>query len=157
MRTWSYSTDNGATWTAIETNLSTTTDPNGQNYGYGITGISSGWVDLTADLSGRAMCCSASATGPTPTPAVSASWWTTSASTALPPMAPRRTPVGPSSDRLHVTTGTEAALFNHYYVAEYRTYKGYDSTLKVGPYYFGYLNNPLSAISWITSPIRMAC
>ena len=34
----------------VETNLSTTTDPNGQNYGYGITGISSGWVDLTADL-----------------------------------------------------------------------------------------------------------
>ena len=28
-------------------------------------------------------------------------------------------------------------------MAEYRTYKGYDSGLKVGPYYFGYLNNPL--------------
>ena len=26
-----YSTDNGATWTCIETNLSTTTNPNGQN------------------------------------------------------------------------------------------------------------------------------
>jgi len=32
---------------------------------------------------------------------------------------------------------------NHYYVAEYRTYKGYDDGLKVGPYYFGYLENPL--------------
>jgi immune inhibitor A len=38
----------------------------------------------------------------------------------------------------HVTNGTESALFNHYYVAEYRQYKGYDSTLKVGPYFFGY-------------------
>ncbi|HEX2992013.1 MAG TPA: hypothetical protein VHO49_15115, partial [Anaerolineales bacterium] len=38
--------------------------------------------------------------------------------------------------------GTESALFNHYYIAEYRTYKGYDSTLKVGPYYFGYPTMP---------------
>ena len=26
----------------------------------------------------------------------------------------------------HVTTGTETALYNHYYVAEYRQYRGYD-------------------------------
>ena len=38
----------------------------------------------------------------------------------------------------HVTNGVESALFNNYYVAEYRTYKGYDQGLKVGPYYFGY-------------------
>ena len=38
----------------------------------------------------------------------------------------------------HVTTGTETKWYNNYYVAEYRTYKGYDSTLKVGPYFFGY-------------------
>ena len=40
------------------------------------------------------------------------------------------------------TTGTEDKLYNQYYVAEYRTYKGYDYGLKVGPYYFGYLDNP---------------
>ena len=40
------------------------------------------------------------------------------------------------------TTGTESALYNHYYVAEYRTYKGYDNGLKVGPYYFGYAAMP---------------
>jgi hypothetical protein len=45
-----YSTDNGATWTGVQTNLSSTTNPYGQNYGYGITGVSSGWVDLTANL-----------------------------------------------------------------------------------------------------------
>ena len=45
----------------------------------------------------------------------------------------------------HPTTGTETAFFNNYYVVEYRTYKGYDSTLKVGPYYFGYQNNLLLA------------
>jgi immune inhibitor A len=27
-------------------------------------------------------------------------------------------------------------------VAEYRAYWGYDTTLRVGPYFFGYLNNP---------------
>lgn len=34
-------------------------------------------------------------------------------------------------------------LYDHYYIAEYKAYKGYDSTLKTGPYFFGYLNNPL--------------
>ncbi len=42
-----------------------------------------------------------------------------------------------------MTTGTEDKLYNQYYVLEYRTYKGYDYGLKVGPYYFGYLDNPL--------------
>jgi immune inhibitor A len=41
-----------------------------------------------------------------------------------------------------VTTGTESALFNHYYVAEYRAYWGYDKNLQVGPYYFGYNDRP---------------
>jgi immune inhibitor A len=36
------------------------------------------------------------------------------------------------------STGTESAPFNHYYVAEFRTYNGYDSVLKTGPYQFGY-------------------
>jgi immune inhibitor A len=36
----------------VHTNLSSADDPNGQNFGEGITGSSSGgWVDLTADLS----------------------------------------------------------------------------------------------------------
>ena len=54
---WDYayvvvSTDGGATWAGAPTNLSTTTSPNGQNLGNGITGTTSGaWVDLTADLS----------------------------------------------------------------------------------------------------------
>jgi hypothetical protein len=42
---WDYaylvvSTDGGATWANIETDKSTTTDPNGQNFGFGITGSS---------------------------------------------------------------------------------------------------------------------
>jgi len=46
---WDYayvevSTDQGLTWSPIEGNLSTTTNPNGNNRGFGITGTSGGWV-----------------------------------------------------------------------------------------------------------------
>ncbi len=145
---WDYayvvvSTDGGATWNGVPTNLSTITDPNGQNFGYGITGISSGWVDLSADLSAY--------TGDV---LLGFRYWTDgntggfgfmvddiSVNGSAPDGA--ETDAGWTFAGFKVTTGTEAALFNHYYVAEYRTYKGYDSTLKVGPYNFGYLNDPL--------------
>ena len=46
---YAYLTVNGE---PFPTNLSTNTNPNGQNFGNGITGSSAGgWVDLTADLS----------------------------------------------------------------------------------------------------------
>jgi hypothetical protein len=50
------STDGGAHWTPLKTEASSSTDPNGQNLGNGITGSSSGqtatgWTHLTADLS----------------------------------------------------------------------------------------------------------
>jgi immune inhibitor A len=41
-----------------------------------------------------------------------------------------------------VTTGTETRPYNHYYVAEFRQYQGYDDSLRTGPYNFGFLNNP---------------
>ena len=53
---WDYayvvvSKDGGATWTGVPTNRSSSTNPNGQNFGNGITGNSGGWVSLDADLS----------------------------------------------------------------------------------------------------------
>lgn len=53
---WDYayvmaSTDGGQTWDALETPISTTTDPTGNNYGNGITGASDDWVPVTVDLS----------------------------------------------------------------------------------------------------------
>lgn len=42
------------TWTSIAGNLTTTTNPNGQNPGNGITGHSNGWVDGKFDLSAYA-------------------------------------------------------------------------------------------------------
>jgi immune inhibitor A len=42
-----YSTDGGATWVEADGNLSTDANPNGQNFGHGITGSSDGWVTGT--------------------------------------------------------------------------------------------------------------
>lgn len=138
-----YSTDNGATWQSLETNRSSTTDPYGENQGYGITGTSGGWVDLQANLpSGNAllgfryrtdantggfglMVDDINITGLPTDGAESDAGWT------------YKPAVG-----FHVTTGVESKLWNHYYIAEYRQYRGYDATLKSGPYYFGYQNNP---------------
>jgi len=145
---WDYayvvaSTDGGATWVSVPTNLSTSKDPNGQNKGFGITGASSGWVDLTAKL-------------PAGNVLLGFRYWTDTNTGGFGFMVDDINITGNPTDGaetnagwtykpttgFHVTNGTESALYSHYYVAEYRTYKGYDSTLKVGPYFFGYLNNP---------------
>jgi immune inhibitor A len=36
------------------------------------------------------------------------------------------------------TSGSTSVVASHYYLAENRVYKGYDATLKTGPYNFGY-------------------
>jgi len=137
-----YSTDNGATWTSLQTSQSTTTNPNGQNFGQGITGASSGWVDLTANL-------------PAGNVLLGFRYWTDSNTGGFGFMVDDINITGSPTDGaesdagwtykpttgFHVTSGTETALYNQYYVAELRQYWGYDSTLKVGPYFFGYLNN----------------
>ena len=137
---YAYLTVNGD---PVETNLSTSNDPNAQNFGHGITGASGAWVDLTADLSAFA--------GQTVT--LGFRYWTDIntgdfgfmvdelAVTGF-PVDGAEASAGWTFDGFRVSTGTESAFFNHYYVAEFRTYKGYDRTLKVGPYYFAYADNP---------------
>ena len=136
-----YSTDNGATWTPIQTNLSTATNPNSQNFGFGITGISSGWVDLTANL-------------PAGNVLLGFRYWTDTNTGGFGFMVDDISVTGFATDGaevdagwtynpaagFHVTSGTEAKLYSHYYVAEYRQYYGYDKGLKTGPYFFGYAN-----------------
>ena len=145
---WDYayvvvSSDGGATWTSAPTNFSTDTDPNGQNFGHGITGDSNGWQALTADLSAFTgdvllgfrywtdgavverglMIDEISVNGSAPDGAESDAGWT--------------------FDGFRTSTGTEARLYNHYYVAEFRQYIGYDQGLRDGVYNFGFLDNPL--------------
>jgi immune inhibitor A len=135
-----YSTDNGATWTPVQTNLSTTTDPNGQNKGFGITSKSSGWADLTANL-------------PAGNVLLGFRYWTDGATGGNgfmvddinitgSPIDGAETDAGWTFKGFNTSTGIENKFFSQYYVAEYRTYNGYDSTLKTGPYFFGYNNNP---------------
>jgi hypothetical protein len=45
------STDGGATWAKIPTARTTDHDPNGNNFGTGLTGRSGGWIEETLDLS----------------------------------------------------------------------------------------------------------
>ncbi len=137
-----YSTDGGAHWTSIHTNLSTNTSPNGQNFGEGITGTSGGnWVDLTASL-----------------PALPAGallgfrYWTDVAATEpgfqVDNIALGGTVIGTAEnenegwtfDGFRTTTGSEIQMFPNYYIAENRQYVSYDKSLKTA-YNFGFLDS----------------
>ncbi len=124
--------------TPVATNLSTNTDPNGQNFGEGITGSTGGeWVELTADLSAFA--------GQTVT--IGFRYWTDGAvaesgfqvdAIEIPgqPFDGAEADAGWTFDGFRTTTGSESQSFFNAYVAEYRQYRGYDRALKLGPYNF---------------------
>lgn len=139
---WDYayldvSTDDGGTWTTLETSLSTDDDPNGQNLGHGITGASpedgNAEVELTADLSEYAG------------EEVRLRWRhvtdgnTTHKGLAVFSMGIAGTEVSDFDDWTLtgfnlVINGDYEFERTHYYVAENRQYAGYDSTLEDGPY-----------------------
>jgi immune inhibitor A len=143
---WDYaylvvSTDGGATWGSIATSQSTTIDPNGQNFGYGITGDSGGWVELTADLSAY--------TGDV---LLGFRYWTDSV-VAMPgfavddiavtgyPLDDAESDAGWTFSGFRRSTGVESGYYFNAYVAEFRQYRGFDDTLRTGPYSFGYIPN----------------
>lgn len=139
-----YSTDGGATWTGVETNVSDPDDPNGQNFGFGISGNSGGWVELTATLPGAAAGADT---------LVGFRYWTDVAVVNPGFMADEITIAGEGPfgaevddgftlDGFRVTTGTETAFYAHYYIAANRRYIGYDKGLETGAYNFGFLDNP---------------
>lgn len=143
---WDYaylvvSTDGGATWEEVETNVSTTTNPNGQNFGFGITGDSGGWTELTADLSayeGDVL--------------VGFRYWTDVAVIERGFSVDEIAVTGADTigaegddgvtfepaDGFRATTGSEEASYAHYYIAAFRNYHGYDDGLRTGPYNFGW-------------------
>ncbi|TFH34421.1 MAG: M6 family metalloprotease domain-containing protein [Anaerolineales bacterium] len=138
---YAYLTVNGA---GVATNLSTNTNPFGQNFGFGITDNSGGaWVDLTADLSAYA--------GQTVT--IGFRYWTDGA-VANPGFFVDDIAIsGQALDDAETDPGWAFAgftrtgsvitqsFFNAYF-AEFRTYRGYDDGLRTGPYNFGFLNDP---------------
>lgn len=137
---YAYLTVNG---TPVQTNRSTNTNPFGQNFGFGITGNSGGWVDLTADLSAYA--------GQTVT--IGFRYWTDVA-VANPgffaddiaisgqPLDDAETDPGWNYAGFIRTGSTVTLSFFNAYFAEFRNYRGYDDGLRTGPYNFGFLNNP---------------
>jgi immune inhibitor A len=153
---WDYaylvvSTDGGANWTSVETNLSTNSDPNNQNFGEGITGDSGGWVSLTADLSAY--------TGDV---LLGFRYWTDVAAVEpgfmVDDIAITGYPLdGAESDTgwtyspeggFRRTTGTETGFYFNAYVAAFRQYRAYDEGLNTGPYNFGFQDNS-SLLNWV--------
>ncbi|UCD09278.1 MAG: immune inhibitor A [Dehalococcoidales bacterium] len=145
---WDYaylivSTDGGATWTSVETNFSTTTDPNGQNFGYGITGHSSGWQTLTADLSAY--------TGDV---FLGFRYWT-DAYVVEPgfmvddilvtgyALDDAEADAGWTFNGFKLTDGEEiVGYYFNAYVAEFRQYRGYDESLSTA-YNWGWMDDPV--------------
>lgn len=146
---WDYaylvvSTDGGATWTNVATNRSTNFNPNGQNFGNGITGSSGGnWVDLSADLSAY-----------TGNVLLGFRYWTDGAvvepgfmideiMVTGSPTDGAETDAGwtfaPAQDGFRASTGTETSSHFNAYVAEFRQYRWYDTSLTTA-YNFGFLN-----------------
>jgi immune inhibitor A len=137
---YAYLTVNG---TNVATNLSTNTSPNGQNFGEGITGFSGGWVTLTADLSAYAG----------QTVELGFRYWTDVAVaekgisidnieiTGL-PIDDAETDPGWTYAGFTRTNGVVTQSFFNAYMVEFRQYIGFDTSLKTGPYNFGFLDNP---------------
>jgi immune inhibitor A len=143
---YAYLTVNGA---PVHTNFSTNSNPNGQNFGEGITGSSGGWANLTADLSAYA--------GQTVT--IGFLYWTDVA-VANPgilvddiaisgqPLDDAETEPGWAYSGFIRSSSTVSLSFFNAYFAEFRTYKGYDDGLRTGPYNFGFLDDP-SLGNWV--------
>ncbi|KPJ94138.1 MAG: hypothetical protein AMJ53_05885, partial [Gammaproteobacteria bacterium SG8_11] len=144
---WDYayvvvSTDNGATWTGVPTNVSSASNPNGQNFGNGITGNSGGWLLLSADLSaysGDVLLGFRYWTDPF---VVNAGFMVDEISINGGPPDGAEADAGWAFEGFRITSGTETAFYFNAYVAEFRIYRGYDDGLRTGPYNFGFLDNP---------------
>ena len=137
----------GDTTHLVPTNLSTTENPNDQNSGQGITGTSSfEWVPLSADLSAFAG----------KTVEIGFWYWTDGFVNGRGFLVDDIQITGQISDGAEVTVpwvyspaangfrlvqGDLGSFFNAY-VAEFRQYKGFDKSLRTGPYIFGDSDSP---------------
>jgi immune inhibitor A len=143
---WDYafvevSTD-GEPFEQVKTNLSTTTDPNGQNDGFGITGDSGGeWVDLNADLAayaGEAVQLRFRMFNDAGLNEMGLKVDAISVGDALSEGAEDGAE-GWTLDKFVIAeNGQSTAEYDHFYLAENRQYLGYDATLETGPYNFGW-------------------
>ena len=127
----------GGAWQQVQTSASTTTNPNGQNFGFGITGSSAGWRTVTATL-------------PAGTTAFRFRYWT-DAFVVRPGFAVDTISVGGIVDNAtstsgwtlngfrQLTGGQYTESFFHYYLVESRSYVRNDTSL-CGAYNFVFGN-----------------
>lgn len=152
---WDYayvevSTD-GQAWQPVQTNLSTSEDPNAANEGFGITGSSGdAWVPLTADLSafaGQDVQLRFRMENDAYTNElgfmVDAITITGVEGEVLAEGAEDGAPTWKMDKFLIAENGSYDRAYSHYYIAENRGYDGYDRVLAEGPYNFGWgASNP---------------
>ncbi|MDN4171519.1 immune inhibitor A [Nocardioides sp. SOB77] len=144
---WDYayaeiSTDGGATFTPLATNLSTDTDPNAQNDGHGITGSSAGqWVELTADLAayaGKQAQVRFRMVNDAGVHELGLKVDDVAVGSALQTSFEDGETAWTLDGWTTVVDGSYTTEYTHYYIAENRQYAGYDTTLAEGPYNFGW-------------------
>lgn len=141
---WDYayvavSTNGGTSWTNLAGNLTTNTNPNGQNFGNGITGTSGAFVAATFDISAFAG----------QTVLLRLRFWTDGAVVGRGLLVDQiavggftdgaeATPNGWTLNGFRQTTGVETSTHFNAYLSEFRQYRGYDLALQTGPYNFGF-------------------
>jgi immune inhibitor A len=159
---WDYaylevSTNGGSTWTAVHTSASDAGNENGQNDGEGITGTSGtpkvcdqfgtpAWVPVTADLSAYANSTIQLRFRYETDGAVAGQGFGFD-DLAITGQATdgAETDTGWTFNGFSRTTGTTTVAYANYYIAEYRSYGGYDKALQLGPYNFDDPNG-----NWVT-------
>ena len=143
---WDYayvavSTNGGTTWTNLAGNVTTATNPNGQNFGNGITGTSGAFVPATFNISAFAG----------QTVLLRVRYWTDGFVVQQGLLVDQiavggftdgaeTTPNGWTLNGFRQTTGVETSTHFNAYLSEFRQYRGYDSGLLTGPYNFGFTN-----------------
>ncbi|MDF0535873.1 immune inhibitor A [Shewanella sp. A32] len=146
---WDYaylvvSTDGGASWQNVATSESTNTNPHGNNLGNGITGNSGGaWVTLSADLSAYSGEVLIGFRYVTDEAVMESGLQVDNIMVTGAPLEDAEADDGWSYRGFVRTNGTlSTGGFFNAYVAEYRNYRGYDNSLRDGPYNFGFMDNP---------------
>ena len=136
----------GGEWTQLETDHSTSTNPNGSNLGHGITGDTDEiWVPLTADLAGYAGQTVQIRFRMVNDAALNELGFLVddiAVGDALVEGVEDGAPEWTLDEFQVAENGVVSQTFNHYYIAENRQYLGYDEVLRTGPYNFGFPEKP---------------
>ena len=139
------------------------TNPNGQNFGNGITGTHEWRLGHAHGESGRLL---RQRAGRVPLldgrRVIGAGFSVDDIAITGQSLDGAEAPAGwafaPATGGFRVTTGVETARFFNTYLAEFRQYRDtFDSSLQTGPYNFGFGNNPRCSTMSSGIPTRTAC